>query len=112
MILLIAMQRAKGPPEQFSPRSRRLSQVLPRPKNATEVTMARLNHTRGQVADVLEQARKVQELMSSSVKRHFETIPATSVFGPPHICDVACSFPFHFVGKTKHGFFSSNSILT
>ncbi len=40
---------------------------------------------RGQVADVIEQARKVQELMSGFVKRHFETIPAASVAASPYL---------------------------
>jgi hypothetical protein len=73
--------------------------VLPKPKNATEVTMARLHHTRGQVADVIEQARKVLEQMSSFVKRHFETIPATSVTAH-HQSSLSSVQPhFMFVGK-------------
>jgi hypothetical protein len=57
--------------------------------------MARLHHTRGQVADVIEQARKVQELMSGFVKRHFESIPAISVTASPHIFGVTSGNSFH-----------------
>ncbi len=71
------LQRSKA--GGLSPRSMRLSHVLPKPKGAFGTTLAHLTYTRGQLADMHEYTRKVQATVGSFLKRHFETIPQNQV---------------------------------
>ena len=63
----------------MSPRSQRLSALLPKPKGRVGETLARLEHARNTVADELEHTRQVQALMAGCLKRYFETIPKMQV---------------------------------
>mmetsp|Transcript_32974 Transcript_32974/g.87498 ORF Transcript_32974/g.87498 Transcript_32974/m.87498 type:complete len:134 (+) Transcript_32974:93-494(+) len=63
----------------FSPRSRRLSSVVPKPRNTAEVTIIKLGQVRENVANAIENSRKVQEITSTFLVRHFEMVPSNKV---------------------------------
>mmetsp|Transcript_32979 Transcript_32979/g.87515 ORF Transcript_32979/g.87515 Transcript_32979/m.87515 type:complete len:208 (+) Transcript_32979:93-716(+) len=63
----------------FSPRSRRLSSVVPKPRNTAEVTIIKLGQVRENVANAIENSRKVQEITSTFLVRHFEMVPSNKL---------------------------------
>jgi hypothetical protein len=71
------LQRSKA--GVLSPRSERLSKILPNPKGAFGTALARLNHVQLQVAGDLDKMRRIQTAVGGSLKRYFETIPRVQV---------------------------------
>ena len=63
----------------FSPRSLRLSNVIPQPKGANATALAKLNVLRREVAHTMEQSRKIQEIAGYYLQRHFESVPLDEV---------------------------------
>uniref|UniRef100_A0A7S4PQ98 EF-hand domain-containing protein n=1 Tax=Cryptomonas paramaecium TaxID=2898 RepID=A0A7S4PQ98_9CRYP len=80
--------------QMFSPRSRRLSILVQKPKNADDAAIAKLQHVRESVADTIEQTRKVLQLTSSFLVAHFESIPSH---------ELSTTIQFVFCGFDKNG---------
>ncbi len=65
----------------MSPRSRRFINLLPKPKTYEATVMKKLERVKAQVADGMEQIRRIQEISSSFIRHHFARIPLPQV--PP-----------------------------
>eukprot|EP00292_Cryptomonas_paramecium_P034413 CAMPEP_0113687462 /NCGR_PEP_ID=MMETSP0038_2-20120614/15951_1 /TAXON_ID=2898 /ORGANISM="Cryptomonas paramecium" /LENGTH=204 /DNA_ID=CAMNT_0000608083 /DNA_START=203 /DNA_END=813 /DNA_ORIENTATION=+ /assembly_acc=CAM_ASM_000170 len=72
-----AIQRFWQRSAEFSPRSRRLSNLVPKPqnRNSDAMVLEKLKHLRYEVADTIEKSRKVQEMTGDYLKKHFASIP-------------------------------------
>eukprot|EP00292_Cryptomonas_paramecium_P014177 CAMPEP_0113711878 /NCGR_PEP_ID=MMETSP0038_2-20120614/31038_1 /TAXON_ID=2898 /ORGANISM="Cryptomonas paramecium" /LENGTH=232 /DNA_ID=CAMNT_0000638257 /DNA_START=27 /DNA_END=721 /DNA_ORIENTATION=- /assembly_acc=CAM_ASM_000170 len=62
--------------DTFSPRSQRLSRVVPKPRSEEETAKTKLAYVIDSVACEMERGRKVQEATASCLKQHFESIPS------------------------------------
>mmetsp|Transcript_21981 Transcript_21981/g.60198 ORF Transcript_21981/g.60198 Transcript_21981/m.60198 type:complete len:239 (+) Transcript_21981:244-960(+) len=81
-----AIQRFWQRSAEFSPRSRRLSNLVPKPqnRNSDAMVLEKLKHLRYEVADTIEKSRKVQEMTGDYLKKHFASIPPHKV--PFRLC--------------------------
>ncbi len=68
---LTSLQRS----EAFSPRSSRLSRMIPPPLSSSEATLVRLGDMQGQVCDTIARGNKIQVLATLFLRRYFELIP-------------------------------------
>jgi hypothetical protein len=63
----------------FSPRSSRLSRMIPQPLSNSEAALVRLGDVQGQVSDTIVRSSKVQVLATLFLRRYFELIPPYQV---------------------------------
>jgi hypothetical protein len=54
--------------------------LLPKPKTSEAVVLLNLKRVKAQIANGMDQIKKVQYLASSFIKEYFERIPAVQVF--------------------------------
>ena len=65
--------------ENLSPRSKRLMDLLPKPKTPEATVLLNLKRVKAQVANGMDQIKRVQSLACSFIKEYFERIPADKV---------------------------------
>lgn len=65
--------------ENLSPRSRRLMNILPKPKSYAVTVGLNLNRVQTQITEDLDKMEQVQALISSFIKEYFERISPEKV---------------------------------
>ena len=65
--------------ENFSPRSKRLMTLLPKPKTYEAKVLMNLQRVKAQVADGMSQIESVKLVASEFIKSYFERIPVHQV---------------------------------